>query len=235
MNHLSDEHNPKLNGQQARSLATQHALMEAAESLAASKGIQNVTIKDIVSEAGQKNESALQYHFRNLQGLINAIHLRRNQQTQEKRSELLAELSASATKASLRDLCRVMVLPTFLLARSDKKYRRYIVAFSHEIALATDSAFERVSKSGGGGQSGRQTGELLRTALSHLDEPLYRARMDLAIRMISASMGHRARQSSAFRGKAAELFISNLIDALEGLLKAPPSKETRTQLTSDTS
>ena len=62
------------NGQKIRRLATQTALMEAAETLIAENGIQNVSNKEIVREAGQKNQSALQYHFGNLRGLVNAVH-----------------------------------------------------------------------------------------------------------------------------------------------------------------
>ena len=211
------------NGQKIRSLATQTALMEAAEKLIAQNGIHNVSIKDIVREAGQKNESALQYHFNNLQGLVNAIHQRRTEQTQAKRAQMLEEMEASKSRLTLRDLCELMVYPTFLLAKADPQFRRYAAAFSHEIVLADDSALTRVSKSGGGGESGAQLGKLLRKALPHLDEPVYRARMVLAVRMCSAAVGNHMRQKSPMKGPAADFFINNLIDALGGLLSARPS------------
>jgi AcrR family transcriptional regulator len=211
----------------SRSLATQQSLREAAEKLIAKNGIRHVSIKEIVREAGQKNESALQYHFKNLQGLIAAIHAERSQQTHEKRAELLADLESFETKPVLRDLCRLMVLPTFILAKSDPKYRRYVTSFSHELALTEDSALIKVQKEGGGGESGKHTGELLRNALSHLDEQNYRQRMDFAIRTTVIVMGHHSRQKNAFRGPDSELFLSNLIDALEGLLSAPVSSETK--------
>ena len=44
----------RTDGQRTRSLNTQTALMEAAEKLVAKKGIENVSIKDIVRESGQK-------------------------------------------------------------------------------------------------------------------------------------------------------------------------------------
>ncbi|MCP5118273.1 MAG: biotin/lipoyl-binding protein, partial [bacterium] len=47
------------------------------EKLIAQHGAHHVTLKDIVIEAGQKNPSALQYHFQNLKGLLDAIHTRR--------------------------------------------------------------------------------------------------------------------------------------------------------------
>ena len=82
----------RVDGQKARSLATQNALMLAAEKLIAEKGIQNVTKRAITSTAGQKNESVLQYHFQNLEGLIDEILKVRSIQTQEKRTELLDQL-----------------------------------------------------------------------------------------------------------------------------------------------
>ena len=70
--------------------------MRAAEKLIAERGIENVSIREIVNAAGQKNESALQYHFKNFTGLIKAIHTVRSNETQEKRQELLAEMPKTA-------------------------------------------------------------------------------------------------------------------------------------------
>ncbi len=218
--------NTTLDRQKSRSTSTQTVLMLAAEKLIAGKGIHRVSIREIIKEAGQKNESALQYHFKNLQGLLKAIHAKRNQQTQEKRTELLNELVSNGAKPELRALCRMMVLPTYLLAQADHEFRRYIAGFAHEIALTEDSALARVVKSGAGGESGNKTGELLRAALSHLDEQAYRQRMEFAVRLSSISMGNHAKKKQAFRGAEAELFLTSLLDALEGLLSAPVSKET---------
>lgn len=215
------------NGQKIRSLATQTALMEAAENLFSDQGIHNVSAKDILREARQKNESALQYHFKNLQGLVNAIHRRRSQQTQEKRAALLTEKASATQKLTLRDLCELMVYPTFLLAKSDPQFRKYAAAFSHEIVLAEDSALIKISQTGGGGESGVKLGHLLREALPHLDETTYRARMDLAMRMCSAAVGNHMQQKKPLKGAAAELFVYNLLDALEGLLSAKVRKRSR--------
>ncbi|MFT7222299.1 MAG: AcrR family transcriptional regulator [Candidatus Azotimanducaceae bacterium] len=224
--------NPRVKKQSARSLATQQALREAAEKLIARKGIQNVSIKSIVEEAGQKNESALQYHFKNLKGLMDAIHATRTLQTRQKRAELLAELLAELDKneldPTLRELCKLMVSPSYLLAKSDPKYRRFVTSFSHELALTENSALTRVYNHGGGGESGKRTGKLLRSALPHLNEATYRMRMDIAVRTTAIAMGHHARQKNAFRGIESERFLSHLVDAITGILSAPVSDETRT-------
>ena len=201
--------------------------MRAAEMLIAQGGVENVSIREIVAAAGQKNESALQYHFKNLTGLLDAIHTERSEQVQTKRAECLATLLEKSSEPSLRQLCTLMVEPTFLLARASVEFRRYIKAFGHELAISDSSPLKTVSTKGGGGTSGQQTGVLLRKVLPHLDEETYRRRMEAAIMLCSASMYRQARQKNAFRGHQSDLFLHNLLDAMVGLLSASVSPETQ--------
>ena len=211
------------NRKREKSLATQEALMDAAETLIAAKGPHYVTIKDIVKAANQKNPSVLQYHFKTMDGLLEALHLRRIAQTRLYRSKLLERTLIAKGKLELRDLCELMIRPALELANKDKQYRAYAAAFGHEIAITGDSAFEVVSRTGGGGGSGFVIGKLLRNALPMLDETTFRARMDLAVRMCSAAVSHHVRQKKPLRGKRAEFFTNTLIDALVGVLSAAPS------------
>ncbi len=198
--------------------------MRAAEKLIAEKGIENVTIRQIVGAAGQKNESALQYHFRSLPGLIEALRNERDAQVQARRASMLADMLAANPAPSLRQLCELMVRPMFDLAGRKPEFRRYVQAFSHEIIFAETSALAKIGRRGGGNESGRQ----LRAHVPHLDEAGYRRRMDAALRLAAASMSHQARQKNAFRGLQADLFFHSLLDALVGLLSAPESAETKT-------
>ena len=201
--------------------------MRAAEKLIAQSGVENISIKEIVATAGQKNESALQYHFKHLTGLLGAIHAERSEQVQAKRATRLATVLEQSSKPSLRQLCALMVEPTFELARANVEFRRYVKAFGHELAISETSPLKVVSTKGGGGESGQQTGILLRTALAHLEEEVYRRRMEAAIMLCSTSMHHQARQKNAFRGHQSDVFLHNLIDALVGLLSAALSPETQ--------
>jgi len=218
---------PDRDSRHARSKATQIALMRAAEKLIAERGIENVSIRDIVAAAGQKNESALQYHFKNITGLIDAIRSERSDEAQARRAQLLEELLAHTTEPTLRQICALMVQPAFDLARSNAGFRRYVKAFGHELVLTETSALSKATTHGGGGPSGHHVAHLLRRALPHLDADAYRRRMEAAVRLCSASMYHQTRQKNAFRGDPAELFLSSLMDALVGLLSAPVSAETR--------
>ena len=201
--------------------------MRAAEKLIAQAGVENISIKEIVAAAGQKNESALQYHFKNLSGLLDAVHTERSAEIQAKRSESLAAMLEKTSEPSLRQLCTLMVEPTFQLARGNLEFRRYVKAFGHKLAISDASPLKAISRKGGGGLSGQQIGVLLRKALPHLDEEAYRKRMEAAIMLCSASMYHQARQRNAFRGHQSDVFFHNLIDALVGLLSAPESPESQ--------
>lgn len=218
----------KVDNRQARSEATRHSLMRAAEKLIADRGIENVTIRLILAEAEQKNTSALQYHFKNLKGLIAAIHSERSEEIQETRGRLLSELLAQTHKPTLRNLCEMMIRPPVELAQTRVDYRRYIKAFGHQLALLETSALDHASRQGGGGSSGIQLRAMLREKLEHLDDDAFRRRMETAVRLCATSIYHQARQPNAFRGDQSDLFLSSLIDALAGLLGAPESEETRT-------
>lgn len=56
-----------------RAQRTRAALLSAAETLYANQGLDAVSLNQILAHARQNNRSALQYHFGNRQGLIQAI------------------------------------------------------------------------------------------------------------------------------------------------------------------
>ena len=211
----------------ARGQATQAALKRAAERLVAKRGIGNVSIREIVATAGQKNESALQYHFGNLAGLIQAIQRERSDEIRAMRQILLDELLAETSSPTLRQVCALMVQPVFELAKGDAGFRHFVRAFGHGPALTRTSALAIVTSHGAGGQSGERLNLLLRNLLPHLDADAYQRRMESAVRLCSASVYHHARQKSAFRGRDADLFYHHLLDALAGLLSADTSEQTR--------
>ena len=93
----------------SRGEATRQSLMRAAERLFAEKGANNVTIREIVETAGQKNESALQYHFKNLEGLIAATHRYRDAQIVAVRSRCLDELADQSDQSDEPDQSDVVV------------------------------------------------------------------------------------------------------------------------------
>ena len=86
------------------------ALITAAEQLFAERGVDAVPIGDVARTAAQRNNSAVQYHFGDKQGLVQAIVDKHQDGIDARRSELLDRLDAQES-ASLRDVVDVLVQP----------------------------------------------------------------------------------------------------------------------------
>ncbi|NLU63145.1 TetR/AcrR family transcriptional regulator [Rhodococcus sp. HNM0563] len=66
------------------------ALLDAAERLVAHRGIHGVAAREVVKEAGQRNNSAIAYHFGSWHGLLDEIWSRHAPRMNTERAALLA-------------------------------------------------------------------------------------------------------------------------------------------------
>lgn len=90
---------------------TAELLLTTAEQLLAEKGLGAVSTREIARAAGQKNNSAISYHFGSMPALLEAILDYRMTPLNQRRREMLdAVISAGADK-DLRSLVEVMVKP----------------------------------------------------------------------------------------------------------------------------
>jgi AcrR family transcriptional regulator len=89
-----------------RRVDSREALILAAERLVAERGAK-VPLRDIAIEAGQRNNSAVNYHFGSREGLLHAVVERRNAALEERRMQLLAEREATG----IRELLEVLISP----------------------------------------------------------------------------------------------------------------------------
>ena len=107
---------------------SKEALIRAAEKLIAEKGLEGVSYREISKAAGQKNNSAVQYHFGDRENLIESILDYRMVPLNQTRCRMLEELEPQ--DISLRKLIKVMVMPYIwhLLEAPDDSY--YISLFS---------------------------------------------------------------------------------------------------------
>lgn len=113
-----------------KSESTRMLLIEAAERLIAEKGLADVSTREILQEAGQRNQSALQYHFGSKNGLIAATINERTSQIDIHRQELIAAIDG---KPTLRQIVEVMVLPLIELIRNDAAGKNYLIFLSQAI------------------------------------------------------------------------------------------------------
>lgn len=114
-------------GEQARA-----RLLDAAERLIALHGPE-VPLRRIVQESGQRNNSAVTYHFGSRRGLLEAVWERRTQRVNAERAAMLEEIDARGAGHDLTALVRAHVLP---MAREIRNSLPSYWARFNEIALA---------------------------------------------------------------------------------------------------
>jgi AcrR family transcriptional regulator len=111
-------------------------ILDAAERLIAERGIQ-VPLRDIAVAAGQRNNSAVNYHFRNRQDLIDAIVRRRLEPMERERAQMIDELVGEG-RDDVRAWLRIMVLP--FTEVGSPYYARFLQAASMHLRADVDES-----------------------------------------------------------------------------------------------
>ena len=212
-------------GVQSRTNRTRQHLIRAAESLFVKDGLENVSIKAIIREAGQKNESALQYHFTNREGLIREIQIRRTGQLDAIRQQLLDETLRVNSVPDIRSVCEVIIRTPFLLCRKDTTFRDYLGVFGQRLITSGEPISRFLAQLKTKNQD--QLFNLLRGHLDQLDDRLFAIRHEQMSSWVVLSMYSRAREKKSFQGARAEFFFNDLVDVTEALLLAPVSVKTQ--------
>lgn len=102
--------NTRKRAPQSRSEISRGEIIRAAERLFAERGIDSVSMVEIGQEGGQRNRSAVQYHFGDKEGVLRAIREKHQLVIEAHRINMLDQLEASS-EATLRDFVEVFVLP----------------------------------------------------------------------------------------------------------------------------
>jgi AcrR family transcriptional regulator len=209
---------------------TRERLLNVAEGLFLEHGLDDVSLRTIVREAGQKNQSALQYHFGGRDGLIAAILNRRVAQIESRRRELVEERLAAEPAPDVREACALLTRAPFLLCREDRSFRVFLGLFGQRLlASDRDLAQEEEERQ----PSFAKMRAILKGRLGHIEPELLMLRIENAYAFTLLTISRRARRGGSFRGRRAELFFHNLVDQLAAMLTAPVSRATRSQLHGD--
>ena len=191
------------------------ALITAARTLFAERGIEGVSIRELGRAAAQRNNNAVQYHFGDRESLLFAVLGPYNERVGARRAALLDELEA-VRDPSIRSFAGALVRPCAAMLE-DASGREYLRIVGELIA---DPAHVRRR----GPFDGTELKRWNRLAKRHMAEttfPLHRrfSAMNLGF----SELGRRA--ASGRRGDN-RLFVSDLVDLVTGLLCAEVSDET---------
>lgn len=112
--------------------STPLALIEAAERLFGTHGIEGVSLRQIRVEAGAANNSAITYHFKEREDLVQAIWEYRLPILDAERQVFLDELYASGNDKDAHAVLRVLIMPSYNL-RDAQGAHRYGAFFRHAL------------------------------------------------------------------------------------------------------
>lgn len=197
---------------------TRSKLVEAAERLFAEKGVDAVSLREITRESGARNAIALQYHFDDRDGVLNAIFDKHVPEVEARRHAMLDEYEANG-EPDLRVLASALVRP--LAAKlADADGGRYFLQIYAELIDRP-----REPRSANGDSSSDSLNRWRRLVEPHLDPDAARLhRRYTAILHTALELSRRARTGR--RGDD-RLFTSFLVDVVAAILATPVSPETR--------
>ena len=218
-----------------RGNTTKEALLSAAERLYAERGLDAVSMREITREAGQKNSTALQYHFASKQILVHAILTRRMNDVDSQRLEFLHDLELRGKLDDIRSLVAAMVEPMAVGFKSSKRGPAdyWWVGFLSEVQRHPD--FDLVELAKTASDLGlRRLYSLLAKHLPHVPDAILRQRYLMAMSQVVHGLAElerlRQRRRRSRRRFDFERAIENLIDMTAGALSAPVSIEVARRL-----
>jgi AcrR family transcriptional regulator len=200
---------------------TREKLLRAAEHLFARHGL-DVPIREIHALAGQKNASAIQYHFGSKEELVQAI-IDRHAPTPDDMDAVRADLESrqavprSFVEAIVRRLC------AYLGNEESRDYIRFSFHYLQQTSLRAVLAQETQHHSMAAVYA--ET-ELVRRMFPALPERLVRERAVASMSFVALEVAERARliDDASTEGVLDEdEFIANLVDMAAAILTAPSS------------
>lgn len=207
---------------------TKTRLIDAAEELFALHGLEGVSTRQITAQAGQRNESAIHYHFGSRQNLIQAIVDRRSQTIERLRNLHLKRLEEEGRLKDMRGLCECIAYPQFDLIKVTGG-RRYYVRFIDEVLRSHHvEGLEAIWRRNRQGM--QHCMREMRNVMEGMPEDVFLMRFISAVNMIISGLASIERTFGASAQKG-ELYdpapeTENLLDMVADGLLAPVSRST---------
>ncbi|HEY1740826.1 MAG TPA: helix-turn-helix domain-containing protein [Acidimicrobiia bacterium] len=203
--------------------STRDKLLDAATRLFAERGVENVSIAEIVREAEQRNTSAVHYHFGGRDDLLRAILEVHVPVIRARRLELL-EAAQHTPPDDVRSVAEAIVRPITELAQRGWRERAYLQIGSellHNLDRAPRDIKKLLHQT-----AGYEAMALLAERLPPLPPEIWAERSELLHPFIGRAAADRARLlDQRRRGERARLaderFVNNLIDMVVGAVSAP--------------
>jgi len=200
-------------------LDTKERLLQAAEELFARDGIHRVPLREINALAGQRNPSALHYHFGSREALVLAILQRHQTSIEEAMAAGIDELERTG-EVTIREIVATTIRPLVekLDTPSGRSFLRLLPQLTPELGRNLRHGISQPSPP----QSVRAL-ELLKKQMTHVPVKVQRERQVAYVLILSTLLADRAHLVEAGEEPALDRrqFEDHLVDLVEAALAAP--------------
>jgi AcrR family transcriptional regulator len=213
----------------AEAASTRDKLLDAAARLFAERGVEAVSIAEIVRSAGQRNSSALHYHFGSRDAVLVALLERHVPDIRSRRLELL-ELARAAPGDDPRAAAEAIVRPVTEFAQRgwrERAYLQYGSMLGQQIDRLAPEVQTLLADT-----SGYEAWRLLAQRCPRLPTKIWMERMAICTAFIGRAAADRAAQldrGGAHPVLSDDLFVDNLLDMVLGAMTAPATVRSRTR------
>jgi AcrR family transcriptional regulator len=203
--------------------STRDKLLDAATRLFAERGIDNVSIAEIVRAAGQRNASAVHYHFGNRNEVLRALLAQHVPAVHDRRVELL-EVARSKPPSDVRAAVEAVIRPLTELAQRGWRERAYLqigAELTHWLARPETPDMVELMEQTAGFEAWRLVRERAGTGLP---TDLWNERQEICISFIGRAAADRARrldEDGEHPVLGDDRFVDNLIAMVLGAMTAP--------------
>lgn len=199
--------------------STRVMLMEVAERLFATRGIEAVTLREIQEAAGQSNTSVIRYHFGSRDGLIRALIAHRQSRLGALRQEMLAQMREEGKEADPRAVVWLAVRPMADSIKAGEMFVPFLARLAEDPRARSDLWPDHLDDD----WTHEKIEELVAVALQDLPERVRRGRTF----QLYLSLLNVLAESARSRRGISEAQLHNYVDGWVGMLTAPVSYETR--------
>lgn len=215
---------PNGSGEDEAPVGSRELLIRAGERLFARHGIHRVRLREINELAGQRNPSAVHYHFGSRNGLVEAILAQHEVSIEKAMKAGLDRIENRKALPSVREVMAVTIHPLTekLETESGRDYLQIIQQLTPMLSANLRRGITLPTP-----PEGRRALAILeqRLALKAIPQSVGRERLVAYVLSLVGLLADRAHETE--RGRPALLapadFESNLLDMLVGALTAPPS------------
>ncbi|MFI0979527.1 TetR/AcrR family transcriptional regulator [Streptomyces sp. NPDC021093] len=213
------------------------ALIAAAERLFAQYGVGAVSLRAIAAEAGQRNTSAVAYHFGSKEKLVEAIYARRLTPANARHLAQLAELDAQGRGEDLRALVDSFIRPMRERVESTEESGWFLRFVATALYVDEMAPFDLASQPWTEGLDVHRTRVLAgladRGLPARLCESRWRHFVGLTLHTLAGleRLVQAHRHDPARRKPDLTLAVADLADVATAALTAPVSAETAAALT----